>query len=74
MYFFIKGKDALATIGKKVLHIHEALGEARYMVQRGMLNVSIRDDAGHSIDGNDLLACVKGEKVLSDDLHAHYVS
>jgi hypothetical protein len=74
MYFFIKGKDALATIGKKVLHIHAALGEARYMVQRGMLNVSIRDDVGHSIDGNDLLECVKGEKVLSDDLHAHYVS
>lgn len=61
-------------IGKKVLHVHEALGEARHMVQRGMTNVLIQDNAGHSIDGNDLLACVKGEKVLSDDLRAHYVS
>src|SRR5258706_11095419 len=74
MYYFIKGKDSVATIGKKVLHIHEALGEARYMVQRGMTNISIQDDAGRSIDGNDLLACVKGEKVLFDDLRAHYVS
>ena len=73
MYYFIKGKDSFATIGKKVIHIHEALEEARYMDQRGMTNISIQDDAGHSIDGNDLLACVKGEKVLSDDLHAHFV-
>jgi len=28
----------------------------------------------NTIDGDDLLACVKGEKVLSDDLQAHYVS
>jgi hypothetical protein len=74
MYYFIKGKDSVATIGKKVLHIHEALGEARYMVERGMTNVSIEDNGGHSIDGSDLLACIKGEKVLSDDLQAHYVS
>ena len=74
MYFFIKGTDSLATIGRKVRHIHEALEEARYMVQRGMTNVSIQDNAGHSIDGYDLLACVKGEKVLSDDLRAHYAS
>lgn len=73
-YYFIKGKDSFATIGKKVRHINEALTEARYMDQRGMTNISIQDDAGNSIDGNDLLACVKGEKVLSDDLRAHYVS
>jgi hypothetical protein len=74
VYYFIKGKDSFATIGKKVRHIHEALSEARYMLQRGMTNVSIQDHAGRSIDGNDLVACVKGEKVLSDDLRAHYVS
>jgi hypothetical protein len=74
MYYFIKGRDSFATIGKKVRHIHEALSEARHMVQRGMTNVSIQDNAGHTIDGNDLLACVKGAKVLSDDLQAHYVS
>lgn len=74
MYYFIKGRNPFATIGKKVRHIHEALEEARCMVQRGMTNVSIQDNAGHSIDGYDLLACVKGEKVLSDDLRAHYAS
>jgi hypothetical protein len=74
MYYFIKGKNSFATIGKKVRHIHEALSEARFMVERGMTNVSIQDNAGHTIEGNDLLACVKGEKVLSDDLRAHYVS
>ena len=63
MYYFIKGKDSFATIGKKVRHINDALLEARYMVQQGMTNVSIQDDAGHAIDGNDLLACVKGAKV-----------
>jgi hypothetical protein len=74
MYYFIKGKDSWATIGKKVRHIHEALEQARYLDQRGMTNISIQDDAGHTIDGSDLLGCVKGEKVLSDDLRAHYVS
>jgi hypothetical protein len=74
MYYFVRGKDSIATIGKKVRHIHEALDQARYMDQRGMTNISIQDDAGHTIDGNDLLAVVKGEKVLSDDLQAQYVS
>jgi hypothetical protein len=74
MYYFIEGSDSFATIGKKVRHIHEALEEARHMVQRGMANVSIQDDAGNTIDGDDLLGCVKGEKVLSDDLRAHYLS
>jgi hypothetical protein len=74
MYYFIKGSDSFATIGKKVRHIHEALEQTRYMDQRGMTNISIQDDAGHTIDGNDLLACVNGEKALSDDLQAHYVS
>jgi hypothetical protein len=44
MYYFIKGMDSFATIGKKGRHIHEALAEARYMVQRGMTNVSIQDN------------------------------
>ncbi|MEZ0085232.1 hypothetical protein [Bradyrhizobium japonicum] len=74
MYFFIKGTDPLATIGRKVRHIHEALEEARKMVQGGMTSVSIQDSAGHLVDGDDLLTCIKGEKVLSDDLRAHYLS
>jgi hypothetical protein len=74
MHYFVKGKDSFATIGKKVSHVPEALEQARDIVQREMTNVSIQDDAGHIIDGNDLLACVTGEKVLSDDLRAHCVS
>jgi hypothetical protein len=72
--YFISGKDSVATLGRKVLHIREALEEARRMVQRGMTNVSIQDNAGHTIDGNDLLACVKGERILSDDLRVYYAS
>jgi len=74
MSYFVSGKDSVATLGKKVLHVHEALEEARHMVQREMTNVSIQDNAGHRIDGHDLLACVRGTKILSDDLRAHYVS
>jgi hypothetical protein len=39
-----------------------------------MTSVTIKDHLGNTIDGDDLLACIKGEKVLSDDLRAHSVS
>jgi hypothetical protein len=31
-------------------------------------NVSIKDQAGHKIDGEELLACITGKKTISDDL------
>ena len=74
MYYFVSGKDSMATIGKKVATIEDALKCGRKMVESEMTSVTIKDHLGNTIDGDELLACIKGEKVLSDDLQAHYVS
>ena len=74
MHYFVSGKDSMATIGKKVATIEDALKCGRNMIESQMTSVTIKDDLGNTIDGDDLLACIKGEKVLSDDLRAHYVS
>jgi hypothetical protein len=36
--------------------MHEALSKARQMYETGLVNVSIQDEAGHKIDGDELLA------------------
>jgi hypothetical protein len=74
MYYFVSGKDSMATIGKKVATIEDALKCGRRMIESEMTSVAIKDHLGNTIDGDDLLACIKGEKVLSDDLRAHYLS
>ena len=35
-----------------------------------MANISISDQAGHRIDGDELLACITGKKTLTNDLQA----
>jgi hypothetical protein len=74
MHYFVSGKDSMATIGKKVATIEDALKCGRNMIESEMTSVTIEDHLGNMIDGDDLLACIKGEKVLSDDLRAHYLS
>jgi len=74
MYYFVSGKDSMATIGKKVATIEDALKCGRNMIESQMTSVTIKDHLGNAIDGDDLLACVRGEKVLSDDLLAYYLS
>jgi hypothetical protein len=74
MYYFVSGTDSMATIGKKVATIEDALKFGRNMIDSEITSVTIKDHLGNMIDGDNLLACVKGEKVLSDDLRAHYVS
>lgn len=74
MHYFVSGKDSMATIGKKVATIADALKCGRDMIESRMTSVTIRDHLGNTIDGDDLLACVRGEKVLSDDLQANYLS
>ena len=74
MYYFVSGKDSMAMIGKKVATIEDALKCGRKMIESEMTSVAIKDHLGNTIDGDELLACIKGEKVLSDDLQAHYVS
>jgi hypothetical protein len=74
VHYMTLGRDSMCTLGTKSADAQKAPQIAREMIQSGRANVSIQDSEGRKIDGDDLLACVKGEKVLSDDLRAHYVS
>jgi hypothetical protein len=40
------------------------------MYDAGLANVSIADQAGHKIDGNELLDCIAGKKKITEDLRA----
>jgi hypothetical protein len=48
--------------------VHEALSKARQMYETGLVNVSIKDDAGHKIEGDELVACITGRKLIAGDL------
>jgi hypothetical protein len=47
-----------------------ALRKARQMHAAGLSNIAIKDDAGHQIDGDDLLDCITGKKVITPYLEA----
>jgi hypothetical protein len=40
------------------------------MYQAGLANVSIKDEASHKIEGDELVACLTGEKTITNDLQA----
>jgi hypothetical protein len=40
------------------------------MYETGLVNVSNEDEAGHKIDGDELLACITEKKTLTNDLLA----
>ena len=74
MTYIISGttkSTRVGTMSQKAPNVQEALRKARQLLQIGMINVSIRDAAGHKINGGDLLSCVEGKKTLSDDLKAN---
>jgi hypothetical protein len=48
--------------------VDDALGKARQMYETGLVNVSIADQAGRKIDGDELLECVTGKKKITEDL------
>jgi hypothetical protein len=48
--------------------VHEALNKARQMYEDGLANVTIADESGRKIDGDDLVDCLMGKKTLSNDL------
>jgi hypothetical protein len=50
--------------------VHDALRKARQMYETGLANVSIADQAGHKIDGDELLDCITGKKKITEDLGA----
>jgi hypothetical protein len=52
---------AIGPVSETAKDVHEALRKARQMYETGLVNVSIKDDAGHKIDGEELLACITGK-------------
>lgn len=61
---------AIGPMSETANDVHEALSKARQMYETGLVNVSIRDEGGHKIDGDELLACITGKKTITNDLQA----
>jgi hypothetical protein len=61
---------AIDPVSETANDVHEALSKARQMYETGLANVSIKDEAGHEIDGDELLACIIGKKTITADLQA----
>ncbi|MFZ1148526.1 MAG: hypothetical protein WAR76_02180 [Xanthobacteraceae bacterium] len=61
---------AIGPVSETANDVHEALSKARQMYETGLVNVSIRDEGGHKIDGDELLACITGKKTITNDLQA----
>jgi hypothetical protein len=54
----------------KPLDVADALERARQLILEEKHHVTIRNDNGNSISGDDLAACCKGDKTLTVDLQA----
>ena len=50
--------------------VSETLSKAHQMYETRVVNVSIEDQAGHRIDGDELLECLTGKKKIAEDLRA----
>ena len=61
---------AIDPVSETANDVNEALSKARQMYETGLVNVSIKDQAGHKIDGDELLACITGKKTITADLQA----
>jgi hypothetical protein len=61
---------AIGPILETANGVHDALSKARQMFDAGLANVSITDQAGHKIDGDELTACISGKKSITEDLRA----
>ena len=48
----------------------DAVAQACRLIDEGKSNVAIRDDAGKSIGGDELIACCLGDKEINADLVA----
>jgi hypothetical protein len=58
----------------KAYEFDDAIAHAYRLLDDGKHNVAIRDEAGNSISGDDLIACYNGEKQPTADLKAVPVS
>ena len=61
---------AIGQVSETANDVHEALGKARQMYEDGFANVTIADQVGHIIDGDELRACITGQKTITNDLQA----
>jgi hypothetical protein len=61
---------AIGPILETANDIHEALSKARRMYEAGLASISITDDLGHKIEGDELLACLMGKKTITPELGA----
>jgi hypothetical protein len=60
----------LATVLEPANDVRGALSKASQMYETGLANVSIKDQAGHITEGDELLACIIGKKTITKDLRA----
>ena len=61
---------AIGSVSETANDVHEALNKARQMYEEGMANVSIQDESGRRIDGDELVDCITGKKKITEDLQA----
>jgi hypothetical protein len=61
---------AIGPISETATDVQEALNKARRMYEDGMANVSIADQAGRKIDGDELVDCITGTKKIAEDMRA----
>jgi len=59
---------AIDLVSETANDVHDALSKARQMYDEGLANVSIKDQAGHQIDGDKLLECLAGKKKITEGL------
>jgi hypothetical protein len=50
MYYFVSGREPMATIGKKVSTTEDALKSAPNMIESQMTSVAIKDHLGNMIE------------------------
>ena len=61
---------AIGPVSEAADDVHEALNKARQMYQEGLVNVTIADESGRKIDGDELVDCITGKKKITEDLRA----
>jgi hypothetical protein len=61
---------AVGPISESANDLDGALTKARQMYETGLVNVTIKDQAEHEIDGDELLDCIIEKKKITNDLQA----
>ena len=61
---------AIGPVSETANDVREALSKARQLYETGLVNVSIKDDGGRKIEGDELVVCITGKKTITSDLQA----